>query len=114
MGIMEEQDLIDRNWTFWANFTNVRLLILKCSSLDPNLNFIFYFKGACWQAFVGWTFGIPLPDPDFLMPFVDTGLDHMPWEYAPGHIPAQPCYLTKTFEATCSLSIIARCIMDVM
>ena len=28
---MEEQDLIDRNWTFWANFANVRPQIFKVS-----------------------------------------------------------------------------------
>jgi len=112
MGIMDEQDLIDRNWTFWANFANVRLQNFKVSIQISILLFI--LQGACWQAFVGWTFGIPLPDPDFPMPFVDAGLDQMPWEYLPGHIPPQPCHLTKTFEATCSLSIIARCIMDVL
>ena len=48
------------------------------------------------------------------MSHIDPEFDEMSWFYPPAKIPPQPNNLTKTFEATCQLLMIARSIMDVL
>lgn len=48
------------------------------------------------------------------MPLVDLDFDQMPWNHPAAKLEPQPNYLTKTFEATCELLMIARRIMDVV
>ena len=45
---------------------------------------------------------------------IDPKYDEMTWFHTAAQIPPQPNNLTKTFEATCRLLMIARRIMDVM
>ena len=48
------------------------------------------------------------------MPHIDPKFDEMTFFHPPSQIAPQPNNLTKTFEATCRLLLIARRIMEVM
>ena len=64
--------------------------------------------------YVGRDFCVAEPIKANFMSHIDHELDEMPWSYLPAGIAPQPNNLTKTFEATCRLLMIARRIMGVM
>ncbi|KAJ3517066.1 hypothetical protein NLJ89_g732 [Agrocybe chaxingu] len=92
LGLIEEPDRLDRHWTSWTTFT----------------------QDVCWSLYVGRDFCVAAPDSDLAMPVVEPTYDEMPWAHPPSGIPPQPGHLTKNFEATCELLLIARRIMDVV
>ena len=71
------------------------------------------WQDVCWSLYVGRDFCVaePIGAP---MPHIDPKYDEMTWFHPPSKIAPQPNNLTKTFEATCRLLMIARRIMDVM
>ena len=70
----------------------------------------------CWSLYVGRDFSVaePVGAKATPMPHIDSEFDKMDWFYPPAKIGPQPNNLTKTFEATCRLLMIARHIMDFM
>ncbi|KAF8802030.1 hypothetical protein BYT27DRAFT_6777102 [Phlegmacium glaucopus] len=94
-GLMDEADRLDRHWANWTTFT----------------------QDVCWSLYVGRDFCVPAPvsaDTQAIMSYIDPEFDEMPWFYPPSRLAPQPNHLTKTFEATCRLLVIARRIMDVV
>ena len=77
-------------------------------------------KDVCWSLYVGREFCVAAPPTNtemfraVSMPLVDLDFDQMPWNHPAAKLEPQPNFLTKTFEATCELLIIARRIMDVV
>lgn len=94
LGIMDEADRLDRHWTNWTTFA----------------------QDVCWSLYVGRDFCVakPIEGDTISMSHIDPEFDEMSWFYPPAKIPPQPNNLTKTFEATCRLLMIARSIMDVL
>jgi len=91
LGIMDEGDRLDRHWASWTNFS----------------------QDVCWSLYVGRDFCVaePIGAP---MPHIDPKYDEMTFFHPPSKIAPQPNNLTKTFEASCRLLMIARRIMDVI
>jgi hypothetical protein len=73
-------------------------------------------QDVCWSLYVGRDFCVaePVGAKATPLPHIDPHFDEMPWFYLPAGIAPQPNNLSKTFEATCRLLLIARRIMDVM
>ncbi|KJA23958.1 hypothetical protein HYPSUDRAFT_39482 [Hypholoma sublateritium FD-334 SS-4] len=98
LGVMDESDILDRRWTYWTTFT----------------------QDVCWSLYVGREFCVAAPPINtemfraVSMPLVDLDFDQMPWNHPAAKLEPQPNYLTKTFEATCELLMIARRIMEVV
>ena len=109
--IMDESDRLDRHWANWTNFTQASLCIQAL--LLFTYHFSLPWQDVCWSLYVGRDFCVaePIGAP---MPHIDSKYDEMPWFHPPAQIAPQPNNLTKTFEATCRLLMIARRIMDVM
>ena len=80
------------------------------------LYFLLPWQDVCWSLYVGRDFCVAEPIGAKAIPMlhIDPELDEMAWFYPPAKIAPQPSNLTKTFEATCRLLMIARRIMDVM
>ena len=94
-GLIDESDMLDRQWTNWTTFT----------------------QDVCWSLYVGREFCLSIPgngDKDVPLPYVDEDGDQSPWVHLPSGLEPQPNYLTKTFAASCQLLVVSRPIMEIM
>ncbi|PPQ76231.1 hypothetical protein CVT26_008583 [Gymnopilus dilepis] len=94
-GLIDESDMLDRQWTNWTTFT----------------------QDVCWSLYVGREFCLSIPgngDKDVPLPYVDEDGDQLPWVHLPSGLEPQPNYLTKTFAASCELLVVSRPIMEII
>ena len=115
LGLMDEAERLDRHWASWTNFTQARVFCIHAPSSFTYLSSP-PWQDVCWSLYVGRDFCVAEPTGTKAtpMPHIDPEYDEITWFYPPAKIAPQPNNLTKTFEATCRLLVIARLIMDVM
>ena len=112
---MDEADRLDRHWASWTNFTQARVFCIHALRSFTHLLSLTW-QDVCWSLYVGRDFCVaePIGAKATPMPHIDPKFDEMTWFHPPAKIAPQPNNLTKTFEATCRLLMIARRVMDVM
>ncbi|KAI0774652.1 hypothetical protein BD413DRAFT_472376 [Trametes elegans] len=91
-GLITQEDMLDRNWAYWATFS----------------------QDVLWSLYVGRECCVlpPRKDRQIPLPWVGSELDQAPWYWAQCKMPPQPSQVVRTFEKTCELMLIARRIMD--
>ncbi|OSC97917.1 hypothetical protein PYCCODRAFT_1439733 [Trametes coccinea BRFM310] len=91
-GLITHEDMLDRNWAYWATFS----------------------QDVLWSLYVGRECCVlpPRKDRQIPLPWVGSEIDQAPWYWAPCKMPPQPSHVVRTFEKTCELMLIARKIMD--
>ncbi|KAI0658680.1 hypothetical protein C8Q70DRAFT_993521 [Cubamyces menziesii] len=91
-GLITHEDMLDRNWAYWATFS----------------------QDVLWSLYVGRECCVlpPRKDRQIPLPWVGSEIDQAPWYWAPCKMPPQPSHVVRTFEKTCELMLIARRIMD--
>ncbi|KAI8989905.1 hypothetical protein BD414DRAFT_460220 [Trametes punicea] len=91
-GLITHEDMLDRNWAYWATFS----------------------QDVLWSLYVGRECCVlpPRKDRQIPLPWVGSEIDQSPWYWAPCKMPPQPSHVVRTFEKTCELMLIARRIMD--
>jgi hypothetical protein len=111
-GLITHAGMLDRNWSLWTTFCQVRLNTHILAALSP---VDVTFQDTTWSLYVGREFcttssvnsqAIPLP---FVTPDLDPFLGN--WPPKENEIPNR---ISGTFSATCSLMQIAREIADVV
>lgn len=112
---MDEADRLDRHWANLTTFAQASDFLHPCSVFF----YLYSLQDVCWSLYVGRDFCVAAPieadTPKVIsMSHIDTEFDEMPWFYPPAGLAPQPNHLTKTFEATCRLLMIARRIMGVV
>ena len=103
---IDEAERLGNNWASWTIFTQARVFCiyaLRSSTYLPSLS----WQDVCWSLYVGKDFCIaePVGAKATPMPHI---FNEMPWFYPPAGIAPQPNNVTKTFQATCRLLMIAR------
>ncbi|KAF7340810.1 Zn(2)-C6 fungal-type domain-containing protein [Mycena sanguinolenta] len=88
-GVLTHDEMTGRNWTYWAVFN----------------------RDVTWALY--WGVGGP-PRRNTPLPYVDSDMDRILWDYAPTKIPPQMNLLTLIFHETSTLSMIACQIADVV
>ncbi|KAH9854843.1 hypothetical protein C2E23DRAFT_874926 [Lenzites betulinus] len=91
-GLVSPEDQLDRNWAYWATFS----------------------QDVLWSLYVGRECCVlpPRKDRQIPLPWVGSEIDQAPWYWAQCKMPPQPSHVVRTFEKTCELMLIARRIMD--
>ncbi|KAI0355507.1 hypothetical protein OH77DRAFT_1454895 [Trametes cingulata] len=91
-GLITHEDMLDRNWAYWATFS----------------------QDVLWSLYVGRECCVlpPRKDRQIPLPWVGSEIDQAQWYWAPCKMPPQPSHVVRTFEKTCELMLIARRIMD--
>ncbi|KAI0638671.1 hypothetical protein C8Q77DRAFT_1092212 [Trametes polyzona] len=91
-GLITHEDMLDRNWAYWATFS----------------------QDVLWSLYVGRECCVlpPRKDRQIPLPWVGSEIDQAPWYWAQCKMPPQPSHVVRTFEKTCELMLIARRIMD--
>ena len=112
---MDEADRLDRHWASWSNFAQARVFCIHALRSFTYLLSLLW-QDVCWSLYVGRETTVAEPIGVKATPIlhIDPKFDEMTWFHPPAQIPPQPNNLTKTFEATCRLLLIARRIMNVM
>ncbi|KAM5530856.1 hypothetical protein V8D89_015474 [Ganoderma adspersum] len=91
-GLITQEDMSDRNWSYWTIFT----------------------QDILWSLYVGRECCI-IPQPkeaQFSVPYIGGDIDSTSWFWGPSKMPPQPSNVVKCFEASCDLMFIARRIFD--
>ncbi|KIY71692.1 hypothetical protein CYLTODRAFT_368800 [Cylindrobasidium torrendii FP15055 ss-10] len=93
-GIINQEDMVDRNWAYWTTFT----------------------QDVCWSLYVGRDFCVSQPVRGTIPCTVtlDKDYDRIPWIHPPGSENSQPSHLSSTFVASCDLMQLARKVMEVI
>ena len=91
-GLITQEDMMDRNWSYWTIFT----------------------QDILWSLYVGRECCV-IPQPkeaQFAVPYIGGDIDSTSWFWGPSKMPPQPSNVVKCFEASCDLMFIARRIFD--
>ena len=91
-GLITQEDMLDRNWSYWTIFT----------------------QDILWSLYVGRECCV-VPQPkeaQFAVPYIGGEIDSTSWFWGPSKMPPQPSNVVKCFEASCYLMFIARRIFD--
>ena len=91
-GLITQEDMMDRNWSYWTIFT----------------------QDILWSLYVGRECCIIPARKERLFPvqYVGREIDTAQWYWAPSKMPPQPSYVVRTFAASCELMVISRRIFD--
>ena len=109
IGLMNEADGLDRHWASGTNFTQARAFCIHALRSFTYLLFL-PWQDLCWSLYVGRDFCVAVPTGAKATPMhhINLEYDEMTWFYPPAGFASQPNNLTKTFEATSRLLMIAR------